>query len=134
MLYVLNQGNVEGFDGNQNEIVYLVTRTDKIDESGKLYVFTDGHAIMSLTEFYKDLADLDNIDWGIMEGSYWHDTDEFPDRKRKRQAEFLVHQHVEIDLLLGLGVKSIHMKNVVTEMLGKYKIDKKVLVKPSFYF
>jgi hypothetical protein len=37
MLYALLQGRVGGFNGSQEDIVYLVTRTDKIIDSGSKY-------------------------------------------------------------------------------------------------
>jgi len=44
---------------------------------------------MQLSEFYYDLGYLSEIDWEIMEEKYWSDTQEDPDRNRRRQAEFL---------------------------------------------
>ena len=32
------------------------------------------------------------IDWELMESKYWHDTDEDNSRKRRREAEFLIHK------------------------------------------
>ena len=44
------------------------------------------------TDFFDRLDDLDKVDWKIMKSKYWNDTDEDPDRKRRRRAEYLVHQ------------------------------------------
>lgn len=134
MLYAIKNGKVEGFGGKQSDIIYLVTNTNKIVEAEKEFVFTDGHAIMALTEFYNDLAYLSEIDWSVMESRYWNDTDDYPDRKRKRQAEFLVCESVPIDLLLGIGVYNERMKSKVEEILNEYGIDMHVLVRPNFYF
>lgn len=59
---------------NQEDIVYLVTDTTTIDRSGRPYLFTDGHAIMVISEFYSDLKELDKIDWPLMEDLFWGDT------------------------------------------------------------
>ena len=134
MLYAIKNGRVVGFEGNQNDIVYLVTKTDKIVSAELDFVFTDGHAIMNFTDFYNDLKDIDKIDWDIMKEHYWNDTKEDPDRKRRRQAEFLVHQFIDLNCLLGLGVRNERMKVVIEEILKEYEVDLPVLVKPSFYF
>lgn len=134
MLYAIKSGKVEGYNGVQNDIIYLVTNTKNIAEAGKKFVFTDGHAIMKLTEFYNDLVYLKEIDWAVMEGKYWQDTDQYPDRKRKRQAEFLVHDFVPLELFLGIGVQNEQTKAAVLEILNELQTDMDVLIKPSFYF
>jgi hypothetical protein len=44
-----------------------------------------------LTDFYDDLNDLKEVDWNVMTLRIWKDTNDDPDRKRRRQAEFLVY-------------------------------------------
>ncbi|MET3683419.1 hypothetical protein ABID56_001514 [Alkalibacillus flavidus] len=134
MLYAIKNNRVEGFEGEQSDIIYFVTDTEKIIQANKKFVFTNGHPIMALTDFYNDLNDLDKIDWDVMQNTYWHDTDEFPDRKWRRQAEFLVHQTVELESFLGIGVFNSDMKNRVNNILREHKEDMTVLIKPEFYF
>lgn len=115
MLYsVLHNGT------NQEEIVYLVTDTAAIDRSGVPYLFTDGHAIMVISEFYSDLKELDQVDWPLMEDPFWRDTEEDPDRKRRRQAEFLVHKKVPIELFTGFAVINQKAKDKVEELLKNH--------------
>jgi len=110
MLYVIKNGKVEGYPGTQSDIIYLVTKTNTIAESERDFVFTDGHAIMALTDFYNDLAYLEEIDWSVMQSTYLNDTDKFPDRKRRRQAEFLVYESISLNLLLGVVVFNKQIK------------------------
>lgn len=70
----------------------------------------------------------------VLKAKYWHDTEEDPDRKRRRQAEFLVYQSLEIDLLLGIGVKNERMRDVVCETLKDVHMNLPVLIRPWFYF
>lgn len=129
MLYsILNSGI------NQREIIYFVTKTAILHQNGLPYVFTDGHAIMFLTEFYAQLNDLDKVDWAIMEEKYWADTEEDPDRKRRRQAEFLVHRKVPIDVFLGFAVKDEAMREELEALLQLHQIDKPVYIRPHFYY
>lgn len=129
MLYsVINNGV------NQRDIVYFVTDTLRIHQSGFPYLFTDGHAIMFLTEFYSRLDDLDNIDWSVMKELYWADTKEDPDKKWRRQAEFLVHQQVPMDLFTGLAVIDEETKEKVDALLQYHRIDKPVGIRKNFYY
>lgn len=134
MLYAIKNGSVEGFEGTQSDIIYLVTNTNKIVEVKKKFVFTDGHAIMALTEFYNDLSDLNEVDWSVMESKYWNDTDEFPDRKRRRQAEFLVYESVPVEKFLGIAVYNERIKLEVEAILNEYEVKMHVLERPNFYF
>jgi hypothetical protein len=105
MLYSVHHNGI-----NQQDIVYLITDTFKIEQSGLPFLFTDGHAIMYITEFYSQLRDLDKLDWAIMEDRYWSDTEEDPDRKRRRQAEFLIHRQVPLTVFTGFGVMNEEAK------------------------
>jgi DNA-binding transcriptional regulator YhcF (GntR family) len=89
---------------------------------------------MLITDFYNELEDLDKIDWAIMKEKYWRDTVDDPDRRRRRQAEFLVHQFVDINNFLGFGVKNQRVKEHVEKILNNYNLELPVLVKPNFYF
>jgi hypothetical protein len=88
MLYAINMKNVADCTATQLDIVYLVSSVENVAQSNMEFVFTDGHAIMAISDFYKDLDDLRLVDWKIMEEKYWADTDDDPDRKRRRQAGF----------------------------------------------
>lgn len=134
MLYAIKQGRVKDFDGNQDDIVYFVTSTDKVVDAGLPFVFTDGHAIMFITDFYNDINDLDKVDWDIMKERYWNDTEEDPDRKRRRQAEFLIHEKIGLEHFLGIAVRNERMKEIVEDKVKNYKLDLPVVVRPRFYF
>jgi hypothetical protein len=134
MLYAISKGRVEGYKKGQDEIIYLVSKIDIIHRSGLAYVFTDGHAIMGFTDFYNDLKDLHKIDWEVMNSQFWFDTEEDLDRKRRRQAEFLVHQFVPIHLFLGIAVKNNKMKQKVKEIIHKCNYDKPIAVRPHWYY
>lgn len=82
MLYTINRGNVEGHKGGQTPIIHLVTSAEVVADEKLPFVFTDGHAIIAISNFYNDLGNLNEIDWGLMKAKYWNDTDEDGDRLR----------------------------------------------------
>lgn len=92
MLYSIHGGYVEGYSNGQRSVVHLVSSAEAVSASGAPFVFADGHAELDLSDFFDDLDDLNKIDWKIMKAAYWADTNEDGDRKRRRQAEFLVHR------------------------------------------
>jgi hypothetical protein len=96
MLFTIGKGNVSG--RNQSSILYVVSSAQAVADAGQGFVFTDGHAIMAVTHFFSDLADLGKVDWKVMTSKMWNDTQKEPDRKRRRQAEFLVHDAYPFDL------------------------------------
>src|SRR5208283_661951 len=60
--------------------------------------------LLTLSEYYDNICDLDKVDWDIMTAKYWHDTLEDGDRVRRRQAEFLVHQFFPWELITEVAV------------------------------
>ena len=89
MLYAIAGGWVAGYSGGQVEVAHMVFTANELARADE-FVITDGHAATSLSEQFDDFARLDEVDWGIMRDKYWRDTDDDGDRKRRRQAEFLV--------------------------------------------
>lgn len=89
---------------------------------------------MAVTEFYESLDDLDKIDWDLMKSTHWNDIEDDMNRKWRRQAEFLVHNHFPIDLIAGIGVLSDRIKIEVEKVLKASNIEIKVAVLPKWYY
>lgn len=133
MLFVIHKGSVAGYQGGQEEIVHLVSATERIAEASLPFAFTDGHAVIKLSRFFDDLTDLDQIDWPLMKDPFWRDTDEDRDRKRRRQAEFLVHRFVPLSCFLGIGVMTQAVAGRVADILGPSS-ELVVKVRQSWYY
>jgi len=134
MLYAISRGSVEGYSEGQQPVVHLVTTAQAIAAAGCGFVFTDGHAVVGVTGFYDDLGRLGAIDWPLMQQTYWHDTDDDNDRKRRRQAEFLVHQAVPWGLMTEIGVLDEGVQRVVTKELRQLGYGPRVSVRPEWYY
>jgi ssDNA thymidine ADP-ribosyltransferase DarT-like protein len=132
MLYTINRGNVEGYVRGQEPIVHLVSSTEAVDAEGLDWVFTEGHAVMDYTDFFDDFADLDKIDWPLMRSKYWFDRDEYPDRCRRRQAEFLVHNFFPWKLVSEIGVCNTATAQQMNQILGDRII--RVSVRGDWYY
>jgi hypothetical protein len=136
MLYALYRGNVAGYGAGQTPLVYLVSSVQRVASNGLPFVFTDGHPIMALSQFYTEVGALNRIAWDVMAGTYWNDTPEFPNRKQLRQAEFLVHQTFPWEAVEFVGVRSPAIKTQVERLLdtSPERPLKPVQVMPSWYF
>ena len=117
-----------------NDLVYLVSSTTAIVNAGHGVVVSDGNAAHGLTSFHPvDMLD-EVVDWPLMSARMWTNTDEDPDRKRRRQAEFLVHSHVPLDLVVTLAVCHQTVRSRVDEMLLRAAISVPTQVTPIWYF
>jgi hypothetical protein len=134
MLFTISRGNVPNHTEGQDPLVYLVSTAQAVAEADLPFIFTDGHATMNFTEFFEDLAELNRVDWKVMHGQYWNDTPETPDRKRRRQAEFLVHRMFPTTLIEGISVKNDDIKEQVLGILRGAGLEVPVQIKPSWYY
>jgi len=134
MLYSLHTGYVQGFEGTQRDIIYLVSSVQKVKDSNIPFVFTDGHAYELISNFYNNEKDLKNIDWSIMGATYWNNTADDNDRKRRRMAEFLLYQFVPITCIFGIVVFDDKMENTVNKIQRKCNTTIKTYIKPNWYY
>jgi hypothetical protein len=134
MLYAIHRNQIEGYSGGQSPILHLVSSVPKMKETGHGFVFADGHATMSFSRFFTDIADLDQIDWEVMQAQYWNDTPEDPDRKRRRQAEFLVYNTVSWSAMLGIGVIDNRVEERVNTILSGHNISLPVRSRRQWYY
>jgi len=120
--------------GQQEQIIYLASSVQSIISSNILYVFTDGHAIMTLSNFYCREEDLNHIDWNIMKQRYWHDTPEDPDKKRRRQAEFLVHRFMPWTLIEKIVVYDQNFRTLAERYIEKNLHRPIIKIEPGWYY
>lgn len=134
MLYAIAGGRVQGFDGGQTPILHLVSSAQLVQDAGLSFVFTDGHATMELSTFYATLDRLDQVDWSVMPLRIWRDTNADPDRKRRRNAEFLVHKFFPWELITEIGVINATIQQQVERLLYSAKHKPMVTVRPNWYY
>lgn len=134
MLYAIHRGNVVGYQGGQAAVLHLVSSAEKVAKAKLSFTFTDGHAEMDISRFFVKLKDLEQIDWKIMGEIIWRDTLQDGDRKRRRQAEFLVHQFLPLNLIEEIGVANETTAKEV-KILLKAIVRKPVLkIVPAWYY
>lgn len=103
--------------------------------TGASFVFSDGNCASAVTCFASDLTQIESVvDWEVMRAQIWANTADDPDRRRRRMAEFLVHQRVPIRCLSGVVVRDDTMKQQVAELLASSGVGFPVSAEPSWYF
>lgn len=121
MLLQLKTGRVEGYDEGQEPLIYLVSSAQRVRDSEAGFVFSDGHGIAAFTKWYDDLADLDKVDWDMVYQRYWADTVDDMDRQRRKQAEFLVCQLCNWELIQEISVLNLAMKGKVEGIMDQFR-------------
>jgi hypothetical protein len=116
-----------------SSIVILVSSFDKLVESGCQAIFTDGHAYMQGTTYYRERTDLDKIDWDILQHRDFRRSEDL-DKSRRYMAEALVHKHVPISALLGLVCYDQGSKQAVMADVERLDLDLPVRALPSHFF
>jgi hypothetical protein len=113
------------------DIVILVSSLKHLQQKNKKFVFSDRHAYLKTARFSNNLADLDWIIWPVLQVRDFKrdDTDKF----EKYQAEALVHEHVPIDMLLGIACYDDETRDHVQKMASRCKADVKVIAQRSWF-
>ncbi|HEX8210021.1 MAG TPA: DUF4433 domain-containing protein [Longimicrobium sp.] len=132
----LHTSRVAGYEQGQAPLVYLVTTVERVLEARRPWVFADGHGLAAMTSWYDDLAKLSEVDWSLVGERYWRDTPDDNDRMRRKQAEFLVWEHLPWSAIRGIAVLNGRVKGQVEETLGNYPgaHAPRVLTKRNWYY
>ena len=118
MLLQIFSGLAGGIPCTQEDIIYIVSNDTLLSQNNLKFVFTDGHAVDHLTRnFYNSINDFNKLDWRVINDKYWANTEDDPDRQRRKQAEFLVFQNVPVNCIFGIGVYNSNMKNKIDSIL-----------------
>jgi len=136
MLLVLKSGGVDGYNEGQEPLIYIVSTVQAINQAGLDFVFSDGHGVVAYTSWFDDLGDLGNVDWDMVYQQYWADNVNDMDRKRRKQAEFLVHESCPWEQVVEIGTFNAHMKSRVEYEIQQFDpgLGKTVNIRRNWYY
>lgn len=156
MLHAIIGGKVaEAEETSQDNLIYFITDVNMVKDME--FWFSDYHPILADVTFYNKLAELQQIDWfvinqdtseGMLGGfcRYWTPNkivngelvpwDRYARRQETRQAEFLIRDEVPLNKFIKICVRTESMRHMVCNLLMKYgKVDDiDVEIKPEWYF
>ena len=133
MLYVIQNGFNGVTKTDPHDVVYCVSNIAKIVQTGNEIIFTNGHPIVGLTEFF-DWESIGTIDQLVnqndVKADFWKPEEDL-DLKRRKEAEFLVLGDLPLEVINGYIVYSEKAKNILVE----YGIhERQVFVSEKYYF
>lgn len=137
MLYAITRGLVSEEAACTEQIVYLVSSTQTLRAAGLTVIASNRHAELDyaeMTDHEGDLDDDDFIDWPLMTATYWYNTPDDPDRKERRQAEYLAHPGVPWQVIEGIATKTERARAQVERILGTAHQPAPVVVRAEWYF
>lgn len=131
MLYVIQRGfNGVPITFPQN-IVYCISSVQKIRDLDLDFMFTDGHAVNALSNFY-DKQDAEQIetllDFAAIRATWWN---EDLDIKRRKEAEFLVVPDVPLTAIIGYAVYNEAAK---AQLIHAGISSEKIVIRANYYF
>jgi hypothetical protein len=136
MLFNIKTGHRGITKRPQSDIIYICCKLTSFEREACEFVFCDGHAKNRITQFYSGTSDLDKIDWSLRWERYWRNTEEDYDRQRRKQAEFLVRNHVPATCIDHIVVYDREKATFVNDMLTRLALNIPVSVNPQgkFYY
>jgi hypothetical protein len=134
MLYNIQNGYNNVTKRKPEDIIYLITNFETVKESKSEFVFTDGHGYHNLSQFFNQEIDLKEVDWKTVNLMRWNDSEEDPDRKRKKQAEFLIYEEVPLSMIKAIVVHNENAKTNILTKLAENNIECNVVVKLNYYY
>ncbi len=130
MLYTIQKGNVAECERKQEDIVHLRSTIKLAVGSGRKWAFTNRHAEPPEADYFDKAADLDKLNWEIIDSDTWGGDD----RRPFKQAEFLVHGRFEWKWIDGIGVFDSTRRALVEAALASANHQPVVQVKRNWYY
>ncbi|WBL70681.1 DUF4433 domain-containing protein [Serratia liquefaciens] len=118
MLYNIHTGRGGVARQANEDIVILVSSLHRLQQQELIYVFTDRHAYTPMAGYYSHLAQLDKIDWELLQQRNFHREPDKPEQIERYQAEALVHQHLPVAALLGIVCYSSTLQEKLQKEFG----------------
>jgi hypothetical protein len=116
------------------DILILVASLRRVMELGLTVLFTDSHANNPLVSYYRDPAQLDRIDWSILQARDFKRDPEDPAKFARYQAEALVHRHCPLHGLSGMVCCNEDVKIQVEQAVKAAQVPLQVAARPGWYF
>lgn len=134
MLFQVHTGRVLGVTARQDEVVYLVSSIERLQQIGAKFVFSDQHAYVRGAQFFSDLADLARLDWPLIKSRDFKNDPNDPGKKERRAAECLIHWRLPPNGLLGLACRTDECCAYLNKAIADAGVMLKAVTKREWYF
>ncbi len=134
MLYNITTG-YGGIEQRANEdILILVSSLPKVATQGIQFVFSDRHAYLQTAMFSSDLNDLTAVDWPLLQSRNFSRDPNDPGKMERYQTEALIHRHLPVASILGVGCYSSTIKTAIDKALSDRNLLLATHIRPNWYF
>lgn len=134
MLYAVKSGTVAGVAGVQQDILHLVLDAETLVGAGLACAHTDGNAASLPLAFFPGVAGLRKLRWDVINDTRWANTPDDNDRKRSKQAEFLVHDAVPWCHVQSIGAMTDATRDRAIAALATAAHRPPVTLQPDWYY
>lgn len=134
MMYNIYTGRGGVPQRRNDDIVILVSTLHQVQQSGHRFVFTDRHAFPVATEYFNDLACLDQIDWRLLQTRNFARNPDDPLQIERYQAEALIHQYLPVTSLISVICYSDTIKLKIEQAIQSHGLTLSVKVMTGWYF
>jgi hypothetical protein len=134
MLFILYRGNHPdiAYRSGQGPVLHLqadlAAAIQWAQDNNVRWAFSDRNAGARIAKFYKDLGDLDKINWSAIQATDFRDMH----TKEGKQAEFLMYESFPWHLVEKIGVYNSRTKDQVIKKLGNESLP--VNVEKDWYY
>lgn len=119
---------------HNDEILILVSSLHHVAGLGLPLLFTDSHAYYRWANYYSDLADLDRVDWPLLQRRDFKRDPEDPARFERYQAEALIHRHLPVAGLIGIVCHTPALQQQIAQEIQTRGLTLPVHVRTAWYF
>lgn len=136
MLYLISRQNHPEltYRGGQDPIVHLEADLYNVikwaRQNACRWAFSLGNAGAYYAQFRASEAELNQLNWDAIVSQDFRK----PDIKEGKQAEFLVHERFPFDLIDGIGVRSIQIRQRAVQALSASSSKPPVDIRRQWYF
>jgi hypothetical protein len=134
MMFQINTGYNGIRRRGNDEIAIIVSSLRKLQNDHIPFLFTDRHASLRAVEYFSDLEELNRLDWEIWRNRDFRGDPEYIDKKDRYQAEALVHGHLPVNSILGIGCSRDDVADDLKKRLGAAAERVKIATQPRWYF
>ena len=134
MMYNIYTGRGSVVQRKNEEICILVSSLHNVHKLGLQFIFTDRHAYPPLAQFKSNLADLDIIDWPLLQARNFQRSPEEPVQIERYQAEALIYQFLPINALKGIICYQDDVKKSIETSVQSHGLKLDIQVLPKWYF
>jgi len=119
---------------DNTDIIIFVSSIHRLRKLRLSFVFTNQHAYSIDTMFYSEIDDLQNIDWTLLQNRDFKTNDADPGKQLRYQAEALVHSHLPLAAVLGIGCFNDTVRKQVEATMLAHGQTMSVKTTPTWYF